>query len=76
MNDIAAMGGVLAMVDVMSIRIFACARYQAWRPPSSSMADSGRPLIDCGYQAIDISIIGSVPKTDIIRNDTAERATI
>lgn len=77
-NDIAAMGGrSLAMVDVMSIKEDqACA--QILKGLEAAVKKFNVPIVgghthpDCGYQAIDVSIIGSVPKADIIRSDTAE----
>ena len=77
-NDIAAMGGrSLAMVDVMSIKDDeVCA--QILKGLEAAVKKFNVPVVgghthpDCGYQAIDVSIIGSVPKTDIIRSDTAE----
>ncbi|NLN71446.1 MAG: methanogenesis marker 2 protein [Thermoplasmatales archaeon] len=77
-NDIAAMGGKsLAMVDVMSIKDDeVCA--QILKGLEAAVKKFNVPVVgghthpDCGYQAIDVSIIGSVPKTDIIRSDMAE----
>ena len=77
-NDIAAMGGKsLAMVDVLSIskdRI--CG--QILKGMSAAIEKFNVPIVgghthpDCNYNAIDMSIIGTVPKTDIILSSTAE----
>ncbi len=77
-NDIAAMGGKpLAMVDVMSTqqdRI--CSRIL--KGMERAVQKFNVPIVgghthpDCKYQAIDISIIGTVPKTDLIRSDSAK----
>jgi len=77
-NDIAAMGGrPLAMVDVISMsKSVVCNKIL------KGMAEGVRkfnvPIVgghthpDCRYNAIDISIIGTVPKTDIILSSTAK----
>lgn len=76
-NDIAAMGGrPLAMVDVLSMsKSVVCNKIL------NGMAEGVRkfnvPIVgghthpDCRYNAVDISIIGTVPKTDIILSSTA-----
>lgn len=77
-NDIAAMGGrALAMVDVMSVKHDKiCA--QILKGMERAVRKFNVPIVgghthpDCEYHAIDISIIGSVPKTDIIRSDRAQ----
>ena len=77
-NDIAAMGGKpLAMVDVMSsMDDKACS--QILKGMEAAVKKFNVPIVgghthpDCKYQAIDISIIGSVPKTDLIRSDGAK----
>lgn len=77
-NDIAAMGGkALAMVDVMSMKDDkVCA--QILKGMERAVRKFNVPIVgghthpDCEYHAIDISIIGSVPKTDLIRSNTAE----
>ncbi len=77
-NDIAAMGGrPLAMVDVMSsMDDKVCS--QILKGMEAAVKKFNVPIVgghthpDCKYQAIDISIIGSVPKTDLIRSDGAE----
>lgn len=76
-NDIAAMGGKpLAMVDVMSIKEERICS-QILRGMERAVRKFNVPIVgghthpDCQYQAIDISIIGSVPKTDLIRSSDA-----
>ncbi|MCL1811453.1 MAG: methanogenesis marker 2 protein [Methanomassiliicoccaceae archaeon] len=71
-NDIAAMGGrPLAMVDVLSLsKSKVCG--QILKGMSLAVKKFNVPIVgghthpDCKYNAIDISIIGKVPKTDII----------
>lgn len=77
-NDIAAMGGrPLAMVDVMSSKDDRICS-QILRGMEAAVKKFNVPIVgghthpDCQYQAIDISIIGSVPKTDLIRSDGAK----
>ncbi|MCL2142944.1 MAG: methanogenesis marker 2 protein [Methanomassiliicoccaceae archaeon] len=77
-NDIAAMGGrPLAMVDIMSMsdgRI--CSKLL--KGMERAVRKFNVPIVgghthpDCNYNAIDISIIGTVPKADMIRSSTAE----
>jgi putative methanogenesis marker protein 2 len=77
-NDIAAMGGrPLAMVDIMSMSDGkVCSRLL--KGMERAVRKFNVPIVgghthpDCNYNAIDISIIGVVPKTDIIRSNTAE----
>lgn len=77
-NDIAAMGGKpLAMVDVLSM-----SKHRVCNLILKGMDKAVRkfnvPIVgghthpDCLYNAIDVSIIGTVPKTDIILSSTAE----
>ncbi len=76
-NDIAAMGGKsLAMVDIISLKNDkVCA--QILKGMERAVRKFNVPIVgghthpDCEYHAIDISIIGSVPKTDIILSSTA-----
>jgi len=77
-NDIAAMGGKpLAMVDVMSSKDDKICS-QILKGMEAAVKKFNVPIVgghthpDCQYQAIDISIIGSVPKTDLIRSDSAK----
>ncbi|MDR1954801.1 MAG: methanogenesis marker 2 protein, partial [Candidatus Methanoplasma sp.] len=71
-NDIAAMGGrPLAMVDVLSLsKSKVCGHIL--RGMSQGVRKFNVPIVgghthpDCRYNAIDISIIGTVPKSDII----------
>jgi len=77
-NDIAAMGGTpLAMVDIMSMSDGkVCSKLL--KGMERAVRKFNVPIVgghthpDCNYNAIDISIIGTVPKTDIIRSNTAE----
>lgn len=77
-NDIAAMGGKpLAMVDVLSVKDDKVCS-QILKGMERAVRKFNVPIVgghthpDCMYHAIDISIIGSVPKTDIIKSSTAE----
>jgi len=76
-NDIAAMGGrPLGMVDVISVQNddFNC---DLLRGLKYGVEKFGVPLVgghthpDCDYNAIDISIIGSVKKEDVLLSSTA-----
>ncbi len=76
-NDIAAMGGkAMAMVDVMSIKEDKVC-IQILKGMEAAVKKFNVPIVgghthpDCKYQAIDISIIGSVPKSDLIRSNSA-----
>jgi putative methanogenesis marker protein 2 len=71
-NDIAAMGGkALAMVDVLSLSHSKVCN-QILNGMAAGVKKFNVPIVgghthpDCKYNAIDISIIGTVPKTDII----------
>ena len=77
-NDIAAMGGkALAMVDVMSMKNDKTCG-QILKGMQRAVKKFNVPIVgghthpDCEYHAIDISIIGSVPKGDIILSSTAQ----
>jgi putative methanogenesis marker protein 2 len=77
-NDIAAMGGrSLAMVDVMSLSKSKICN-QILRGMDTAVKKFNVPIVgghthpDCKYNAIDISIIGSVRKEDIILSSTAQ----
>ncbi len=77
-NDIAAMGGrPIAMVDVVSMKSSkVCA--QIFRGVEQGMKKFGVPVVgghthpDSEINAIEISIVGSVPKDDIILSTTAK----
>jgi len=77
-NDIAAMGGrSLAMVDVLSLsKSRVCG--EILKGMSTAVKKFNVPIVgghthpDCKYNAIDVSIIGTVPKTDIILSSTAK----
>lgn len=77
-NDIAAMGGrPIAMVDVISMKNSkVCA--QIFRGIEQGMKKFGVPVVgghthpDSEINAIEISIVGSVPKDDIILSTTAK----
>lgn len=76
-NDIAAMGGhATAMVDVMSMSQPAvCSRMI--RGMQEGVRRFAVPIVgghthpDCSYHALDISVIGTVPKDAVIRSSTA-----
>ena len=77
-NDIAAMGGrALGMVDVMSIvQRDVCG--EIIRGMKEGIRKFNVPIVgghvhpDCHYNAIDISIVGSVRKDALLRSSTAE----
>lgn len=76
-NDIAAMGGKpLAMVDILSMKdAKVCA--QILKGMERAVRKFNVPIVgghthpDSAYHAIDVSIIGTVPKDEIIRSNTA-----
>ncbi|MCL2295536.1 MAG: AIR synthase related protein [Methanomassiliicoccaceae archaeon] len=77
-NDIAAMGGKpLAMVDVLSLSKSRICN-EILKGMSVAVKKFNVPIVgghthpDCRYDAIDISILGTVPKSDIILSSTAE----
>ena len=77
-NDIAAMGGKpIAMVDVISVKDGKICS-QILKGMEFAVKKFNVPIVgghthpDCQYHAIDISIIGTVPKTDLIRSSTAQ----
>jgi len=77
-NDIAAMGGrPLAMVDIISLNDGkVCSKLL--KGMERAVRKFNVPIVgghthpDCNYNAIDVSIIGTVPRSDIIRSNTAE----
>jgi len=77
-NDIAAMGGrPIGMVDVMSMSDGSVSS-ELIRGIQDAIADFNVPIVgghthpDCSYNAIDISIVGSVKKGDAILSSTAQ----
>lgn len=77
-NDIAAMGGkALAMVDVISVKDDRICS-QMLKGMERAVKKFNVPIVgghthpDCMYHAIDISIIGSVPKDQVILSSTAK----
>jgi len=77
-NDIAAMGGKpTAMVDVISVSKSKVCN-QMLKGMASAVKKFNVPIVgghthpDCNYNAIDISIIGIVPKDDIILSCSAK----
>lgn len=77
-NDIAAMGGKpLAMVDVISLSKHRICNL-ILKGMDKAIRKFNVPIVgghthpDCSYNAIDVSIIGTVPKSDIILSSTAE----
>lgn len=76
-NDIAAMGGKpMAMVDVLSMSKSRVCN-QILKGIARAVKKFNVPVVgghthpDCHYNAIDISIIGTVPKGDLIRSTEA-----
>ena len=77
-NDIAAMGGrAMAMVDIMSMSDGkVCSKLL--KGMERAVRKFNVPIVgghthpDCNYNAIDISIIGTVPRADLIRSSTAQ----
>ena len=77
-NDIAAMGGrPMAMVDVLSLSKSKVCN-QILRGMAAAVKKFNVPIVgghthpDCKYNAIDISIIGTVPKGDVLLSSTAK----
>ena len=77
-NDIAAMGGkATAMVDVISVSKSKVCN-QMLKGMAAAIEKFNVPIVgghthpDCQYNAVDISIIGVVPKNDIIRSCSAK----
>lgn len=77
-NDIAAMGGrPLAMVDILSMKDEKVCS-QILKGMERAVRKFNVPIVgghthpDCDYHAIDVSILGIVPKSDIIKSSTAE----
>ena len=76
-NDIFAMGGVpLAMVDVISMRDEKiCA--QVMRGMEAAVRKFGVPVVgghthpDCDYHAIDVAIVGTAKKDEVVYSHTA-----
>ena len=76
-NDIAAMGGkAIAMVDILSMKDEKVCGH-ILRGMERAVQKFNVPIVgghthpDCAYHAIDISIMGTVPKDQIIRSDSA-----
>lgn len=77
-HDILAMGGIpLAMVDVISMKEEKiCA--QVMRGVESAVKKFGVPMVgghthpDCDYHAIDVAILGTAGREDVIYSHTAE----
>ncbi len=77
-NDIAAMGGKpLAMVDIMSVKDEKVCS-QMLKGMERAVKKFNVPIVgghthpDCQYQAIDIAILGSVPKGEVILSSEAQ----
>ena len=77
-NDIAAMGGrALAMVDIVSMKDEKVCS-QILKGMERAVRKFNVPIVgghthpDCAYHAIDVSIIGTVPRKDIILSDSAK----
>ncbi|NLI73360.1 MAG: methanogenesis marker 2 protein [Euryarchaeota archaeon] len=77
LNDIVAMGGIpLAMVDIISMKDErVCA--QVMRGVEAAVSKFGVPIVgghthpDCEYDAIDIAILGTAGKDEVIYSHTA-----
>ena len=77
-NDISAMGGVpLAMVDIISMKEEkVCA--QVMKGMEAAMTKFGVPIVgghthpDCAYDAIDVAILGTAKKDQVIYSHTAQ----
>ena len=78
LNDISAMGGVpLAMVDIVSMKDErVCA--QVMRGIEAAVSKFGVPIVgghthpDCAYDAIDVAILGTAKKDEVIFSHTAQ----
>ncbi|NYT16350.1 MAG: methanogenesis marker 2 protein [Methanomassiliicoccales archaeon] len=77
-NDIAAMGGIpIAMVDIISMKdLKICA--QVMRGVEMAVKKFGVPIVgghthpDCEYHAIDVAILGTAGKEEVIYSHTAQ----
>jgi len=77
-NDIAAMGGIpMAMVDIISMKdLKICA--QVMKGVEVAVKKFGVPIVgghthpDCEYHAIDVAILGSAGKDEVVYSHTAE----
>jgi putative methanogenesis marker protein 2 len=77
-NDISAMGGIpLAMVDIISMKDEkVCA--QVMKGMEAAMTKFGVPIVgghthpDCAYNAIDVAILGTARKNEVIYSHTAQ----
>jgi len=76
-NDIAAMGGrAMGMTDVLSISDKAV-RDEVLRGMAEGVRQFGVPFVgghthpDCGYNALDVSVVGKVAKEDVMLSSTA-----
>ena len=78
LNDISAMGGIpLAMVDIISMKDEkVCA--QVMRGIEAAVSKFGVPIVgghthpDCAYNAIDVAILGTARKDEVIYSHTAQ----
>jgi hypothetical protein len=77
-NDIAAMGGVpMAMVDIISMKdLKICA--QVMKGVEIAVKKFGVPIVgghthpDCEYHAIDVAILGSAKREEVVYSHTAD----
>jgi putative methanogenesis marker protein 2 len=77
-NDISAMGGIpLAMVDIISMKEEkVCA--QVMKGMEAAMTKFGVPIVgghthpDCAYNAIDVAILGTARRNEVIYSHTAQ----
>lgn len=77
LNDISAMGGVpLAMVDIVSMRDEKVCS-QVMRGVETAVSKFGIPIVgghthpDCAYNAIDVAILGTAKRDEVIYSHTA-----
>ncbi|HTY46885.1 MAG TPA: methanogenesis marker 2 protein [Methanomassiliicoccales archaeon] len=77
LNDISAMGGVpLAMVDVISMKEERICG-QVMRGMETAVRKFGVPVVgghthpDCNYDAVDVAILGSAKRSEVIYSHTA-----
>ena len=77
LNDISAMGGIpLAMVDIVSMKDeYVCA--QVMKGMEEAVQKFGVPIVgghthpDCGYNAIDVAVLGTARRESVIYSHTA-----
>ncbi|HVO77888.1 MAG TPA: AIR synthase related protein, partial [Methanomassiliicoccales archaeon] len=77
-NDISAMGGVpLALVDVLSMKEEKICG-QVMRGMQNAVKKFGVPVVgghthpDCNYNAVDVAVLGTARKDEVLYSDTAQ----